>query len=320
MPHRASARGASGPTRSAPCRSRPFIVGELPEIVEHEIDGNPIPIPVVLPVTVNGRIFPREDVDLWTFEAKAGQTITCTAVTARLGSPFDARLEIRDSRGARIAESAETSPPGNDVLVRFTAPADGTYTVAIHDLKFGGLQHYVYRLTIVEGSHVDHVFPLGGRRGTTSKFEFSGINVPAGPVEISLPVDVGDLWRTNLGLPGNLGHRVAASSLDDQPELVEQEPNGYTRSAQVHLVDAPIVCNGRIGRLGDVDCWGVSGPKGLTLEFDLRAARLGSPLDSVIALCDREGKELARSDDATLSDSFLRFTFPEAGPYFVKVE
>src|SRR5262245_38734668 len=43
--------------------SRPFIVGTFPEIVEDETDGEPIPIPVTLPVTANGRIFPREDVD-----------------------------------------------------------------------------------------------------------------------------------------------------------------------------------------------------------------------------------------------------------------
>ncbi len=34
-----------------------FVVGELPEIVEDEIDGEPIPTAVSLPVTINGRIF-----------------------------------------------------------------------------------------------------------------------------------------------------------------------------------------------------------------------------------------------------------------------
>lgn len=297
--------------------SRPFIVGDLPEIVEQEIDGTPIPVRVVLPVTINGRIFPREDVDLWTFEAKAGQTITCTALTARLGSPFDARLEIRDSRGVRIAESTEAALPGTDAHVRFTAPADGTYSVGIHDVKYGGLQHYVYRLTLTAGTFVDHVFPLGGRRGTVTKFELSGCDVPAGPVEVALPADGGNRWFTSFGLSAISGRHIAVE-LDDLPELVEHEPNEAIEQAP--RVDGPVVCNGRIGRPGDVDYWGVRGLKGQTLEFDLRAARLGSPLDSVIAVFDRAGKELARSDDANLTDSFLRFTFPEDGQYFLQVE
>ena len=40
-----------------------FIVGDLPEVVEDEVDGDQIPQQVTLPVTVNGRIFPRADVD-----------------------------------------------------------------------------------------------------------------------------------------------------------------------------------------------------------------------------------------------------------------
>src|SRR5581483_490666 len=63
-----------------------FVVGELPEIVEQEIEGDPISVTVALPVTINGRTFPREDVDLWSFSAKRGQTIRCEVVAARLGS------------------------------------------------------------------------------------------------------------------------------------------------------------------------------------------------------------------------------------------
>src|SRR6185436_4489948 len=71
-----------------------FVVGDLPEVVEHEMDGTPIPEHVTLPVTVNGRIFPREDVDLWTFHADKGQTISCSLASRSLGYPLEAALEI----------------------------------------------------------------------------------------------------------------------------------------------------------------------------------------------------------------------------------
>src|SRR5437764_11586962 len=33
----------------------PFLVGDLPEVVEQEIDGDPVPVEVKPPVTINGR-------------------------------------------------------------------------------------------------------------------------------------------------------------------------------------------------------------------------------------------------------------------------
>src|SRR5262249_25074384 len=62
-----------------------FVVGDLPEVVETEVDGEAMPVSVALPVTINGRIFPREDVDVWSFAAEAGESITCEVQSARLG-------------------------------------------------------------------------------------------------------------------------------------------------------------------------------------------------------------------------------------------
>jgi hypothetical protein len=78
--------------------SRRFVVGELPEVVEQEIDGTAIPVPVTLPVTINGRIFPREDVDEWSFHAAAGEA----------GLP--ARLAARDPRRRRAAAGGGQRP------------------------------------------------------------------------------------------------------------------------------------------------------------------------------------------------------------------
>ena len=85
-----------------------FVVGELPEIVEQENDGEPLPVRVALPLTINGRTFPREDVDEWEFEARAGQVVWAEVCAARIGSPVDSQLEVLDSAG-RV-------PPTGDVF------------------------------------------------------------------------------------------------------------------------------------------------------------------------------------------------------------
>src|SRR5205085_2794234 len=102
-----------------------FVVGDLPEIVEQETDGAPIPVEVKLPVTINGRIFPREDVDVWTFRASAGQPITCEVQARRLGSAFDAEVQVVDPSGKRVPVRGR--PIGGDPRFHFTAPADGLY-------------------------------------------------------------------------------------------------------------------------------------------------------------------------------------------------
>jgi hypothetical protein len=138
-----------------------FVIGEFPEIIEQEIDGQPVPTHVQLPVTINGRIFPREDVDTWTFTAKAGQSYTCEVMAARIGSPLDSRLEIISPEGRPIAENVDGKE--TDSFLQFTAPVDGEYQVKIHDINFAGLQHYVYRLTLNDGPVVNDIYPLAAR-------------------------------------------------------------------------------------------------------------------------------------------------------------
>ena len=124
-----------------------FVVGDLSEIVESESSGLHEAVRVTLPVTVNGRIFPREDVDEWAFAARKGQTITATALAGRLGFPLLPHLEIIDSANRKRAEN-DPYPGAADARVTFAVPADGDYRIRIRDARFLGGQNYIYRLTI----------------------------------------------------------------------------------------------------------------------------------------------------------------------------
>ncbi|HZT82208.1 MAG TPA: PPC domain-containing protein, partial [Gemmataceae bacterium] len=293
----------------------PFVIGDLPEIVEQEIDGDPVPVDVTLPVTVNGRIFPREDVDVWQFPARKGQSITCEVAAARIGSPLDSRIEVLDPQGRPVAENDDHF--GADSFVRFTAPADGKYRVRIHDVSFRGGQAFVYRLTLTAGPHVERVYPLGGRRGGKVKLELTGQGLPAGPAEVDLPAD-GPREHSHRLRVGDQFTNPFALDLDDLAEHLETEPND--RPEQVKPLSVPAVCNGRIGNPGDMDCWAFACPKGEALDIELRAARLGSPLLGVLTVLDAAGKELARAESpAPGADPQLRFTAPAEGTYFVRV-
>jgi len=295
-----------------------FVISDLPEIVEEESEENVPSKPLTLPVTINGRIFPREDVDDWTLDAKAGQVITCEVNAARIGSGLDSRLEVLGPNGQVIAENSDTF--GLDSFVRFKAPSDGKYMVRIHDIRFEGLQHFVYRLTISSGPWLDRVYPLGGKRGEKVPLQLFGANLANDRLEFVLPNSSGaTTGLTLVSVPVAGGTTNALFESDEWVEHLESEPNNEV--AEAKMVELPCVLNGRIEQPGDSDLWTFTGKKGDSWQFDLRASRLGSELDGVLTLLDANGNAVANADDLAngQTDCLLNFTLPADGTFTLKV-
>ena len=288
--------------------SMKFVVGELPEIIEEEIDGEPIPVKIALPVTINGRIFPREDIDVYSFSAKKGESVRCEVNAARLGSPLDARLEVRDAQGRRLAEA--DAPTGGDPVLRFIPPADGVYEVRIQDAQALGGQAYVYRLTVTAEPTVDRIYPLGGRRGSIVDFEIAGQALP-GKQSVTIPKDSPAEFPLAFSA-GSKRSNTILLDVDDLPEFLA--PKDLTKP-----VPFPAILNGRIVKAGQVDSWKWQGKKGDTWEFELRAARLGSKLDGVLTIADAAGKTLTTAE-AGAADPIIRFAVPADGEYVVQIQ
>jgi hypothetical protein len=297
-----------------------FVVGDLPEIVEKEIEGEPIPVPVTLPVTINGRIFPREDVDVWTFTVEAGESVTCEVNAARLGYPLIARLEVLDHDGRRIAEG--TNNLGGDARVRFRATQTGSYQLRIHDIRYVGSQSHVYRLTITQQPYVDSNYPLGGRAEATVPFALTGQLIPQTPIKTALLSDALQMrslpvvWK-RFRIADEFTNPVLLH-VDELPEYLE--PDVQTSSSPNPVV-LPAMLNGRIRRPGETDDWSFSGKRGELWHLDLMAARLDSPLDSVLILLDATGRELLRAEDIGPGETDSRdvFTIPADGIYTIRI-
>jgi len=294
---------------------RRFVIGHLPEVIEAEIDGRPIPIAVKVPVTINGRIFPREDVDIWTFAATKGRSYVLEVNAARIGSPLDSRIEVLGPDGQRVAEN--TDHFGNDSFLKFTAAVDGTYQVRIHDLKFLGLQTYVYRLTITDGPWVEQTYPLGVQRGATTSLLLLGQNLPSAAVAVEVPAGANKTIGRSLKVATGQTN-VVSLAVSDHPNVLETLNNNSPASAQP--VTLPAVLNGRIETVGDTDHFVFEATKGQALVMDLQAARLGSPLDAQVAVLDDTGKRVAGAEDAKgTSDPTFTFKAPADGKFTVVV-
>jgi hypothetical protein len=265
-----------------------FVVGDLPEVVEEEKDGDPLPTPVTLPVTVNGRIFPHDNVDDWSFTLSKGQTVRAEVTAARIGSPLDSRLELIGPDGRVLADNDDHF--GSDSLLVFCASADGKYRIRMQDANHHGGQNYVYRLTLTHGPSVEHVFPLGGRRGERVAFALSGVGMPSEPVTVAMPM--GKDHAATVRFPITAGKFTSPISLDvdELPEFRPEDAKG------TKVIPTPAILNGRIEAPGAIQEWKVSAAKGRALRLELRARELGSPLQGVVEVADAAGKVLGKGE------------------------
>ena len=315
-----------------------FIVGQIPEVNEIEPDPktakpeDEIQTIESLPVVVNGQVF-QGDRDTFRFAAKAGETIVCEVkgrdllpyVADAVPGWLQASLALLDEAGNEVAYVDDYRFNPDPVLI-YTVPKDGLYIARVRDVLYRGREDLVYRLSIGQLPFITHVFPLGGKRGTDTKVELFGANLPEASMTVSLPADAPDLRSVSANRDGIASneHRFATG---DTPEAMEVEPNDAKE--QAHKLHWPVVVNGRIDTPGDVDLFSIAVAEKQRVIVDVWARRLGSPMDSILTVLDANGRELIANDDTVdngsplithHSDSRVAYTFPAAGDYTLRVQ
>jgi len=310
-------RGGRGRKRQAEATPDP---GTTPTSREPEVQTD-----ISLPLTINGQILPG-DVDRYRLDARQGQQVV-VEVSARQLIPylsdavpgwFQATVALLDADGAEVAYEDDFSFRPDPVL-HCEIPDDGEYVIEIKDALYRGREDFVYRAAVGELPYITSIFPLGGPSGIETTVRLSGWNLPA--------KSLGHL----AGEPGVAAVSVQADgvvsnhipfAVDTLPECTEDEAGSSADTAQ--RVAFPTIVNGRIGAPGDVDAYCFEAAAGDQVLAEVRARRLGSPLDSVLKLSSADGEQLAANDDfedraegltTHHADSRLTATIPEDGPY-----
>ena len=103
--------------------------------------------PVALPRTIRGRIEAVADVDVFQFQAQAGDKLHIESLSARYGSPLDAIVTLHDAKGHTLL-THDDSPGSKDVSFEFIAPTDGSYFLSIIDAHDRGGENYNYLLVL----------------------------------------------------------------------------------------------------------------------------------------------------------------------------
>jgi hypothetical protein len=277
-------------------------VGSLAEVYKPKMSrpGNGEAQPVELPATLVGTLEQPGDTDTYQFSGKAGQEMVFQVVASQLGSRLRSGLVLRDAAGQVIAKSG-FSFQGPDAVLTSKLPADGKYTISVSDLEKGGGMDHFYRLNAGALPYVTGVFPLGVRAGQPVDVSVWGVNLgdvrqvkvqPPARADgwTTVPVEVATKWGKSLN--------EVKLAVGNEPETTETEPNNSPADAQ--LVTVPVTINGHIfsdkkAEPPDEDYFRFHAKKGQRLIIEVSAARLGSPLDSVVEVLDAQGRDIPRA-------------------------
>lgn len=185
---------------------------------------------------------------------------------------------------------------------------------------------------------IERLFPPGGQRGTTVeaalrgaagdgtlqvwsdhsalKFAFSEKRDTA-TIEVSADATPGLHWVRFFNEFGATDPRPFVVGLI--PEVAEAEPNNAPDQAQL-LEHAATTVNGVLEKNGDVDVYQLHVAEHCTLVASVVARQdLGSPIDAVVELLNKDGVIVAANDDDHGMDPLATVDVAEEGNYFVRV-
>ena len=282
--------GASNP--------RAFAVGALAEVAKAK-NSSDSPQIVALESTINGRT-EANVIDYFLIQAKQGQRVLVRCEAREIDSKLEPVLELVDSAGREVSRSRTGG------LLDYTAPADGEFTVRLHDLTYRGGPEFFYRLSLGIFPHVDFVQPISG--GPKSKFAVFGRNLPGGKIvdgkarpllermELELAADDPSLTKPSSTLPAQAalelfeyrvrnergGSDAVLIRFPTVPVLAEQEPNNTPATAQKITVPGEVA--GQFQVNGDRDWFSFEAKKGDVFWIEVISQRIGLPTDPLVII------------------------------------
>jgi hypothetical protein len=298
----------------------PLRIDSLEEVTESEPNDEPDKAQsLAVGQAVSGTLR-KEDLDYYRFSAKGGSRLQIEVEARRLGTPLSPVLTLSHSGGAAIAQARQSPGINRDCRLDFSIPSDGSYIVQVRDNTYLGAEGATYRLRLDPAPFATAVFPLGGRVGprifniepgpfVATVFPLDErmaqpLRITASGGTLAQPITKTVVLRTRDGETTAVGlfdgptgrialpYEVVASDAAE----IEEEPLKANESS-ITTLQIGMIANGRLAAAGEVDRYKVSLRKGEPASFRVRAAALGSWLDSVLTVRDPSGAIVAENDD-----------------------
>ena len=317
-------------TKGGVTEVKTFYVGPFPVVARVKPKAGEPHQKLPLNSTVASSV-PNESQELFTVDAKKGQRLSAEIESMRLGRGFyDPYIEILDTKGFILSRSDDTKLFIQDCYASATVPEDGTYTIKVRETSYGSVG--AYRMHVGTFARPTAAYPGGGPVGQDLQVKL--IDPAAGDFVQSLKLTKPGKLQVSGGrmdMPTYNDYGIFASlggvrtpswnrlRLSDFPNALEVEPNNSLSEAKLIETSLPLALNGIIEKPGDEDWFKFTAKKGVRYAVRMYARKLRSPLDSVMYVCDKNGKNLASNDDSGGPDSYFAWTVPADGEYAFRV-
>jgi hypothetical protein len=295
----------------------PFVVGDLSEFVETESNSVPAAAETIqLPVTVNGQIQGERDLDYFQFQLTAGEVVYCEILARRLGSRLEPAVEVLNTNGEVL--SYQEDYLGDDPVLAFKAPADGTYLLQIGNVSFHGSPAHVYRANLTKKPVAASVYPIGAPAGQPTKFTFSVMNgegqTRTWDRELTLPASTGEIYQHS---DENLFSTIPLRVLPPDTKLASAQQGRAEKSIAVRQV-----ANGRLEpNSPDIYSLKIEQQQPLDIRVVASDGCRGASLVQ-LEIIDADGKTVHRTQLAPTADStkaYQHLANPRVGTYSIKL-
>jgi hypothetical protein len=293
----------------------------LPVVPESEPNDDPKRAQAIpLNSSVAG-VIDAGDVDYFGVSLRRGQRLSAEVQAVRLGGEMtDTVLSVFAPDGRRLIEADDTAITRQDPSASLIAASDGVYTIAVRDTGFGGGPTNTYALHVGEFPRPSGVFPPGGQAGRQTRLKLLGLDGHAASQTLNPPDDAGPWFDYFPSMAGRTEPTAIPLRFRSYPCVDEVEPGEATPPPdRVEAHAWPVAFHGVIGGRGDIDAFAVRAFSGQTIQVEVFATRVGSPLDAILEVYDPDGDLVGRNDDDATHDSRLTFQARADGPYRVEI-
>ncbi|MCH2213250.1 MAG: PPC domain-containing protein [Fuerstiella sp.] len=296
--------------------SRPFIVGDLPELIETESNSTIETAELItLPVTINGQVSGERDTDYFRFNLNAGEFVVCEVMAGRIASPLDPLVKLLDGDGSPL--TPRQIYIGSDPVLTYRAETDGEYLLRVANVTFHGSPAHVYRVDVTNQPRIHFAVPTGGQAGTTQEVELNllaGTETQVVRRKIDFPDEPGEFVYRDAEL--NSSVLLVA---DESPNSAEIEPNDDLPSAM--MITLPQTVTGRFLSASDEDWFRFVAQKEDQLQITCRAFPPGTAAMPNVTVTDDQEKTLAEARSVTSTAGVCRilWTAPNSGTFYVKI-
>lgn len=259
-----------------------------------------------LPVALHGNLS-GNNVLSFSFTGKKGQPIVADVECRRLGGNFNPVVRIIDERDTQLAWSPPLSSIAGDARCQLQLPADGRYTVMLHDELYRAGGPGFFRLKVGELKFADRTMPLGAQAGKAASLRYAISNFPeAATATAQFDARGGTIqpapWSKSGPVTG-LRPPVAVSPHEEVTEAGDASPQAVPAP--------PVGISGRLAAPDERDRYLLPVAPGAKLNIQVYANRVGSPIDGVLDVLDESGRRIAGNDDqGDTTDPGLNFDVP----------